>query len=595
MAGEGFKELKRVFVKDSVSGADAANSRTQSETDAVAAINKAKAKSVQTSADSATATSTATAGAETPEIGITPPNTIALTQDQLSVVVQNAIAQALKPGEEKNAALQSQLDEFNSKAELDKQGIVDELNRTKAERDKLADVFKLMGNPNPVQMPSINTITRTNSDSPIGSVAELNQVRDRAAKIQKMTAGGSVYIAHDQTEIKRYIKSHKQQLIQDLESWGKAHGLLQGHRRISTDAATTIANIPGGFLESLSAIMRENNRPGFIFWQFPTTRIEFDKGEGDTVKIPRAAYLPPLVNPDDRLLSGGGTYTTIDSGSQNLQTGLVGVVLKEWGLGKNSTYPPVGIPAFVQAYSMIDLMMILERNLQQDYWIWEDTKIRSLWRSTSRVVYNKNGSPVASPTNVVAGDDGTMSENFMNALFGYMKSLQIPTYKDGCYGLATNSLSLVSFKNDLGTKYIPSSAASLQELTNILNPNVIGSGETDKITGYVGKYCNFHIFDSNAFGCGSPGSEGVQTETIGGSARTTRSSYAFGADTIGRGIGLEMEVRRDNKDDFQRMNRYIWKAEEGFCQLDVCPDPADTSPVPQQLRVLECRFTDSEV
>lgn len=594
MSGSGFKEFKRVFVKDS-------NSDRHNETDAIAAINKAKAKSISNVATSSTgdsittALTTPTTSATEPE-SPTPPNTIALTQDQLSVVVQNAIAQALKPGEDKIAALQSQLDAFNEAAEQDKAAVVNELDRTKAERDKLADVFKLMGNPNPVQMPSINTITKVNSDSPRGSVAELQSIRDKSAKIQKMTAGGSAYIAVDNAEIKRYVKTHKQQLIQDLESWGKAHGLLQGQRRISTDAATTAANIPGGFLEHLSAIMRENNRPGFIFWQFPVTRIEFDKGMGDTIKIPRAAYLPAITNPDDRLLSGNGTYSYIDNTSQNIQTGVVSVTLQEWGLGKNSQYPPVGIPAFLQAYSMIDLMQILERNLQHDYWTWEDTKIRSLWRGTSRVVYNKKGLVVTSAADVLAGDGGTLSENFLNQTYGYMRALQIPTYRDGCYGLAVNTLSLVQLKNDLGAKYAPPTAAALQELTNILNPNVIGSGEVDKVSGYAGKWMNFHIFETNAFGCGAAGTEGVQLETIGGGSHITRSNYAFGADTIGRGIGSEMEVRRDSNDDFGRMNRFTWISEENVTALDIDPvGYADNSPVPQQLRVIELRNVATEV
>lgn len=590
MSGSGFKEFKRVFVKDSVS--------PSSETDAIAAINKAKHTSKETVAEVKSTPPNpivAPSHGEQTEVSTPQANTIALTQDQLSVVVQNAIAQALKPYEDKTTALAAQVDAAKQQAELDKAAVVDELNRTKQERDKLADVFKLMGNPNPVQMPSINTNTRVNSDSPRGSVAELQSIRDHAAKIQKMTAGGSAYIAVDNSEIKRYVKTHKQQLIQDLESWGKAHGLLQGQRRISTDAATTAANIPGGFLEHLSAIMRENNRPGFIFWQFPVTRIEFDKGMGDTIKIPRAAYLPAITNPDDRLLSGNGTYSYIDNTSQNIQTGVVSVTLQEWGLGKNSNYPPVGIPAFVQAYSMIDLMQILERNLQHDYWTWEDTKIRSLWRSTSRVVYNKKGSVVTSAADVGAGEGGTLGENHLNAVYGYMRSLQIPTYRDGCYGLAVNTLSLVQLKNDLGAKYAPPTAAALQELTNILNPNVIGSGEVDKVSGYAGKWMNFHIFETNAFGCGAAGTEGVQLETIGGGSHITRSSYAFGADSIGRGIGSEMEIRRDNNDDFGRMNRWIWRSEEGLVKLDCCPDPADTSPVPEQLRVIELRHTATEV
>lgn len=590
MSGKGIQEFKRVFIKDSASD-------VKSESDAIAAINKAKAKSVATesvgNATNTGATPTESSKPETPQEPT--PGTIALTQDQLSVVVQNAIASALKPYEEKLAEAQRAVDTVRQQAEQDKAATEAELNRTKTERDKLADVFKLMGNPNPVQMPSVNTITRVNSDTPQGTVAEFLQTRDRAPRVQKMTASGAVYVSYDSAQLNHYVKQHKQQLVRDLESWGKAQGLLQGRGRISTDAITTIGNIPGGFLDVLSAIMRSNNRPGFIFWQFPVTRINFDKGLGDNVQIPRAAFLPAIANPDARKLSGGGTFVTINSNNQNIQTGVVNAEIEEWGLGRDSTSPPVGIPAFVQAYSMIDLMAILDRNLWYDYYSWEDVKIRSLWTPTSRVVYNKNGAVVETATALLAGDDGTLTEAFMNALYGYMRSAQIPTYMDGCYGLAVNSLSVTQFKNDLGEKFAPASDANLRDLTNILNPVQIGSDEVDKVTGYVGKYCNFHIFDSNSFGCGASGTEGVHTETLGGTSVTTRSSYAFGADTIGRGIGTEVEIRKDTNDDFQRLNRFIWRAEEGYCQLDVCPDPADTTPVPQQLRVIEVRVSDRKV
>ena len=597
MAGKGFGELQRVFVKDS-------SGDGKSEVDAITTINKAKAKSVLATESVTTATNNGVTTTNNEKSDDAPPSSetpsstaaITLTQDQLSVVIQNALASALKPYEDKTAALQQQLDAAQQQAVADKAATVEELNRTKTERDKLADVFKLMGSPNPVQMPSVNTITRVNSDTPQGTVAELLQARDRAPRVQKMTASGAVYVSYDMAEINHYAKQHKQQLIRDLESWGKAQGLLQGRGRISTDAITTIGNIPGGFLDVLSAIMRSNNRPGFIFWQFPVTRINFDKGLGDNVQIPRAAFLPAIANPDARKLSGGGSFITINSQNQNIQTGVVNAEIEEWGLGKDSTCPPVGIPAFVQAYSMIDLMSILDRNLWYDYYSWEDVKIRSLWSPTSRVVYNKNGAVVETAISLVAGDDGTMTEQFLNALYGYMRSAQIPTYMDGCYGLAANSLSITQFKNDLGEKFAPASDANLRDLTNILNPVMIGSGEVDKVTGYVGKYCNFHIFDSNAFGCGAPGTEGVQTETLGGTSTATRSSYAFGADTIGRGIGSEVDIRKDTNDDFQRLNRFIWRAEEGYTALDVdSVGYNDTSAVPQQLRVIEVRVSDRKV
>ena len=82
----------------------------------------------------------------------------------------------------------------------------------------------------------------------------------------------------------------------------------------------------------------------------------------------------------------------------------------------------------------------------------------------------------------------------------------------------------------------------------------------------------------------------LQTETVAAGAATTRTNYAFGANTIGRGIGTEMEIRRDTNDDFQRVGHYIWRSEEGFVAMDVDPTGYnDSSPVPQQLRVLDVR------
>jgi len=100
------------------------------------------------------------------------------------------------------------------------------------------------------------------------------------------------------------------------------------------------------------------------------------------------------------------------------------------------------------------------------------------------------------------------------------------------------------------------------------------------------------IFETNSYGAGSAGSPGVQSETINGGAQVTRSSFAFGADSIGRGIGTEMEIKMDDDTDFERSKRFIWRSEEAHVAMDVDPvGYSDTSAVPQQLRVIEVRNT----
>jgi hypothetical protein len=171
----------------------------------------------------------------------------------------------------------------------------------------------------------------------------------------------------------------------------------------------------------------------------------------------------------------------------------------------------------------------------------------------------------------------------------------IPTYENGQYVLVAPSSVIADFKNSLqGTNSLwqAPNTAELMALTNILNPTTIGSGEMDRVTGYVGSYSNFMIFDTNSYGVGTPtvgGVNGVRTENIGSNV-DTRSGFAFGADAVGRGVGTEFQIVQDEKTDFGRSNRFIWKSEEAFAALDVAPQAGDTRLVPQQLRVLETRF-----
>ncbi len=170
-----------------------------------------------------------------------------------------------------------------------------------------------------------------------------------------------------------------------------------------------------------------------------------------------------------------------------------------------------------------------------------------------------------------------------------------PTLPDGCYFLALHTKALAQLQNDFDKYWNPPTPNDLQQFVNMFNYSMY-EGDSARVSGYHGQHCNFHIFATNSFSLGAPGTEGVQTETLGVGATTTRTSYAAGIDTIGRGIGTPMQIRKDTNDDFQRLGRYIWRSEEGFVAMDV--DPVgynDTSTVPQQLRVFQVRTTDVEV
>jgi hypothetical protein len=130
----------------------------------------------------------------------------------------------------------------------------------------------------------------------------------------------------------------------------------------------------------------------------------------------------------------------------------------------------------------------------------------------------------------------------------------------------------------------------MNDLTSLLKQTTMNDlGRTD---GYQFSVANFHIFVSNAFGAGIVGTEGVQSETTGAGAKTTRSSFVAGRDTIGRSIAMPFTIKRAKEDGFGRINRFIWNSYECAAALDV--DPASNPPMSndQQLRVVEVRTLD---
>ncbi|MDJ0689241.1 MAG: hypothetical protein QNJ41_12100 [Xenococcaceae cyanobacterium MO_188.B32] len=534
--------------------------------------------------------------------------------------LQNQLSEKELAHQKETEELASQIEAANTSAKSQASEYQKQIDKATETISKFNDLYKLTGAKTPVQdgayKPSnsirgtapyqngthsvvganVNRYTSPTGEKLTGAIAECLQIVSRSPKVLKLTGRGNSYYHTDTTELDRYVRQNRSQVIREMDAWGRKHGLFQGGRRtVVTEAATTIPDIPGGFLEVLSSLMRTSHRPGYVFWQLVNTRVEFDKGMGDTIQIPRAAYQPPPGSPDDRLLSGGGTFARTVNDGQNLSTGIVPAQIQEWGLGKDANSAPVEVPSFVSAYSIIDLMQILERNLMYDYYSWEDLKIRSLWSPTSRIVYNNNDFITTAPGDVAAGSVGTLTRGFLTNLYAEMQGNLTPTLPDGCYFLALHTKALAQLQNDFDKYWNPPTPNDLQQFVNMFNYSMY-EGDSARVSGYHGQHCNFHIFATNSFSLGAPGTEGVQTETLGVGATTTRTSYAAGIDTIGRGIGTPMQIRKDTNDDFQRLGRYIWRSEEGFVAMDV--DPVgynDTSTVPQQLRVFQVRTTDVEV
>lgn len=530
-----------------------------------------------------------------PEPAPVVPTTMLITREELTEIAQMAAEAATKPLNETIATLQSQI-AGAKETEAAKIAAIEA--ERQAAADKLAvfsNLFAINGNPNPavlVEMPAVNTLVKSKSDKPEGALAEFMSIRGPIR-----TLGEEQVVSSSTPEHRRFLKQNLNALIVDLETYGKNNGMFQGrdsnYGSISDkNAITQISDLPCGFLETLSPIVRETHQPSTIFWQFPDTRLDFSAGKGDTIDIHRSPLAAPITDPDSRLLSGGGTYADIVSTTDGIQTGLVKVTVNEWGRGKpGSGVSPLGISRFVQTFSMIETLRIIDNVLMNDYELWEDLKIRRLWTPTSRVVYNANDTIGLTAASVPNADQGRCTWQFLNELFGYMRQLQIPTYQDGCYGIALTTKAATQLRASMGQRYEFNNVIDMIGLSNVLN--LAEPGEKGKVTGYLGKLENFHVFESNNFSQGATGTEGVQTDTLGTGTAVTRDCFAFGAASIGRGTAEPFQLVADEVTNFRRRTRITWISWEGFGAMDVDPTGySDTSAVPQQLRVLKVRFTD---
>ncbi len=573
-------EIKRIKIKDSVGG-------SEEETQVIKEINDTK-KEEKEKVDYVKL------------IQQTMAEEMAKIKESYTVELTQVKEDSAKVLAEKESLINQEWQEKLTQLESQLQETKTELETTKKAEQNLADLFKLHG----IQSTeadklkvNVNTVTTTDSDNPFGICKEAMAIVE-SSRIIKPSNGGDMYKSYDYESLDTFVRENRQQVIKDLESWGRKNGLLQGQRTIK-EAATVASDILGGFLTTLSSLVRTTHIPGFVFAQFANTRIDFEKRMGTTIQVHRSRYLPAPTNENDWLLSGGGTFVDIDTTYQNIETGVIEIILNEWGMGKPSTVNnPVRIPTFVMAYSMIELMSIVNRNIGYNYNQFLDLKVRNLWKPTSRVLYNDGGAVGTLPASIGATDNGTMTRQFLINLYSYIHTLQVPPMADGCYGLVVHPTALAQLKTELESKWEAPTPQALADLTNILLPANTPPAMTGQVSGYQGKYYGFHIFETNATSVGAAGTEGVRNETLGGAlgARLTRTSYAFGIDTIARGIGDPMEIRQNEITGYGRKADFIWLSNEGFAPLDVDPTGySDTSDVPQQLRVFDVRTLDVAV
>ena len=524
----------------------------------------------------------AVATAETEQVLPEPKDeVVTLTASQLESMLKTAIASVTDDVTKKvEASVES--DKQTLQAELDK--AKSDLATAQNEKATLANVFTALGHSHPVSdkagvsMPGVNTLLASDRDRETGLFKDFVECVAKAdSKMYTSQLRGIQYLQRDTSTIDSFFLKHKADLRQEMEVMVKKHGFLRG----LTDkaAATARTDILPALLDYLSSFMRTTHSGTYVFWQFAFKNLELGKGPGDTIQVPRDRDISPATDVSTNLMPLSGPGAT----RQEYIVDSVTLALQRRGLTV-----PVSIPQFLSAYSMIPLENRVMKKLGKHQEADLDLCIRTRLLATTRVVYNDNGSVTTTALDVDAGDNGALSESFLNALYAYMTgALNIDTDAMGKLILVGNPLSLVPLVNSLTANNRNTEAISVEYLTEMLTQ--VTNADAPTVLGYMLTACGFHLFQSTAYGGGIAGTEGVQTTTFAAGAKTTRSCIAMGFYAVANATGMEPEMRRAKEDNFQMVDDWIWTADRVVGDLDV--DPAIDAE--QQLRVVEVRVTDA--
>ena len=538
---------------------------------------------------------------------------VTLTADELRVLVArqaDEVARNLNQSlVDQMQALQQDFDTQMTAARHQQERLQTEAQKAADEATRLKGIFTATGTAIPVGDAqsvnrsqrygfNVNTMLLPSSAEPQGAAKDFYDIFQNPQYTPRQSVfdstDGSEYEQIDTTYLDRYIRTHKDQVMSDMERLFKAHGYLRGSNRDATQGSTlgVSGSIQNAFLPFLSAIMRMSHVPRYIWWQFVTTQLELGRVPGNNILVPRFQWLDDPTDPNDFIVDNVSSSATFSQESQALSMLTTPIELFGYALGKGTkvTTRPIAIPEFISASSLVDLVTPLNSRLGQNYNALEDLIIRQLFEQTlnnpNNIYYNNAGTLSQTSASMNAGSDGTATEEAFNALFAEMTRRQIPLFPNGTRVGVLNGFSTAQFKNSLGGKLRATSEAEIQEVTSILNAGTLGDGLV-KPSGYLGNYDNFMLFESGTISIGATGTEGVQNTTFGVGTNLTRDNYFFGPGVVGKGVSMPMEIRMDESNTFGTKMRFIWRSIEGWGTLDC----TSTNPS-QQDRVLVLRTTD---
>ena len=509
---------------------------------------------------------------------------VTLTASQLESMLKTAIA-SVTEDVTKKVEVKFEADKQSLQAQLDQ--AKSDLATAQSEKAAIANVFTALGHSHPVSdkssalgIPAHNKLIESTSDRIDGRVKEWRDFIQSAASATVQNNIGQVYEQRDWRSADRYFIDNRAALRGEVEQYCRANGLFKG---LLTDkaAATIRTDLLPTLLDFLSAFLRTTHSGKYIFWQFVLKDIKFGKATGDSVQVSRVRDLTAPTSISDTLLA----ITGPGANRSNLSINSVSGVLQRRGLNE-----PVQIPQFFSMYSLLDLETLVGQKLGKHHQADVDLRIRTRFLATTRVLYNDGGAVTDTALNVAAGDDGTMTESFLNAVYAYITgTFTVDTDEMGCLWLAAPARALAPLKNSLANANRYMDQVSTEKLTALFT--MATNSDMPTISGYAGTFCGFHIFQSTAYGNGAAGSEGVQNVTFGAGSTLTRSVVCGGFYAVARAVGMDAEIRRATEDNFQTQDAWTWISDEIVFDLDV--DSAINAE--QQTRVFELQVADAPV
>jgi hypothetical protein len=513
-------------------------------------------------------------------------------QKAISLAIRSQIlpvAEKLATVTEEAQSLKAQLEQEQGRSKE----LQEALNEASSSQSILAGLGTLMGGQSRTfEAPAFNKASNPNREAPQGLAKGLIDILESDSQGQWVsTREGKTMRVVDPRNAQKFIISSLMEdaasglswrhsgIVKSIEQWAKDNGFLGGSSGLATRNAgpTTGAagSAPAMFLDALSSLVRATHTSMNIWWQFAITAFDPTSAPSKNILVPAWQYMPEPTSLGDYDMGGFDGYTAVpqvigtNPDSRSLVQTEVPLTVRSYSSVKGGTVGtrPIFIPEFHDAISLVSLLDIVDSRLMQNYWKFENLLIRLRYEANTRVRYNNANAVVTAPGGIAANGDGTITQNFMDAVYTQMFSERIPTYPNGSYAAVFCPIGAQQFKIDLQKKWAPPSEEQIASVSNMFSQ--VHGIEIGRTSGYIGNYCNFECFVDNSFGVGAAGSvPTVQNTTFGAGAQVTNDNFVFGPGAVGRGQAMPVQIRSSGTVPFNLGEGFGWFSWEGVGDLD---------------------------